>query len=409
MRTNRGRTARGLGLAALLLWAAGCGGSPEVEAIRPHVGEIVESFTEPARTRLAKTYRVAMPVAGRLERVDLEPGDKVTAGQELVVFDRLPLEKAVEEAKASVAELGARITVKDDNRLEKTALVETNATVRAADEALKAADAQIEAEKIHADHAAKEFRRMETLAREQAISESTLDQARVDADTALIELRRQEFYRAALNALVVAVKLGPRYVEQYLERKKLERIITVSQLAQARARLARAEHELALARVRSPIDGVVLERFEQGDRTVPAGQPLLLVGNLDALEVIADVMTQSALRLRPAGRVVLESAVGRRPIDGTVARIEPAGFTKLSSLGVEQQRVNVIVSLAAKPEGLGVGYRLQARFLTGSKSDALVVPRFSVLQSADQSFYVMKIEAERLKKRTVRIGLRSDL
>jgi len=209
--------------------------------------------------------------------------------------------------------------------------------------------------------------------------------------------------------MLTIVKLGPRYIEQYLDLEQLQRETLVHQLAQARSRLARAEHELALASIRSPIDGVVLERFEQGDRTLAAGQPLLLLGNLDELEVLVDVLTQDALRLGVGGEVLLESALGRTEIPGKIKRIEPAGFTKLSSLGVEQQRVNVIVDFEDKPESLGVGYRLQARFVTGTKTDALTVPRFSVLQAPDRSFYVLKVVDGRLRKAPVRIGLRSDL
>ncbi|GAH76958.1 unnamed protein product, partial [marine sediment metagenome] len=174
-------------------------------------------------------------------------------------------------------------------------------------------------------------------------------------------------------------------VEEYLDLEQLQRETVVHQLAQARSRLVRAEHELGLASIRSPLDGVVLKRYEQGDRSLAAGQGLLLLGSLDELEVVVDVLTQDALRLQVGGEVLLESALGRTEIAGEVKRIEPAGFTKLSSLGVEQQRVNVIVDFQGKPGNLGVGYRLQARFITGAKEDALTVPRFSVLQALDRS------------------------
>jgi HlyD family secretion protein len=199
------------------------------------------------------------------------------------------------------------------------------------------------------------------------------------------------------------------YVERYLGRKGLERQVLVEQLAQAQAQLALAEHDLKLTEIRSPVDGVVLERRDKGDRYLAAGEPLLLVGNLDDMEVVADVLTQDALRLAPGSSVSLEPASGRKPIPGNVKRIEPAGFTKLSSLGVEEQRVKVIVSVEGPRRGLGVGYRLQARFFTGEKTNALIVPRFSVLQAPDRSFYVFKVEDGSLKKQPVKLGLRSDL
>ena len=192
-------------------------------------------------------------------------------------------------------------------------------------------------------------------------------------------------------------------------RKRLEGTVIAHQLEQARARLARAEHDEALAEVRSPVDGVVLERFQQGDSAVAAGTPLLLIGNVDDMEVVAEVLTQDALRLAPGAAVELTAATRHQPISGKVKRIDPAGFTKVSSLGVEQQRVNVIVTLGEHPADLGVGYQLQARFYTGIAPDALSVPRFSVLQAPDQSYYVLKVVDGKLHRQTVTLGLCNDL
>jgi len=399
----------GCWLAAFGAVLGGCGTATEVEVTAPYRGEIQESFTEPARTRLAKKYPITMPVNGRISRIELEPGDSVKAGETLVEFDRLPLERAVAEARAAVAELEARIAVQDDERVEQTALSEAKATAEAAGEAFKVADAQVNASKARLDRAIKELKRIEQLATDQAVPQSVLDDARLSAETLQSALRQHEFSRDQAKAELEAVQLGPTSVEQQLERKRLEREVLVHQLEQARARLARAEHDLRLADIRSPIDGVVLERYEQGDSTLLAGQPLLLLGNLAELEVIADVLTQDALQVAPGSEVILESAAGRDTIGGKVNRIEPAGYTKLSSLGVEQQRVNVIVSFKDPHEDLGVGYRLQARFITGSKPDALIVPRFSVLQAPDRSFYVFKVVKGRLARQPVTIGLRGDL
>jgi len=391
------------------LFLLGCEGAVKTEVVKAHRGEIRESFAEPAKTRLEKTYEITMPVAGRIGRIDLEPGDRVEKGQILAVFDIAPLRHAVEEARAAVAELEASIVVKEDNRLEETALVEANAMVQTASETLKAADAQVEAEKARAERASKELARTENLAKEAAVTQKKLDDIQLEAETSTIELRRQEFYRAALRAFNVAVHLGPGFVTKYIARKGLEQEVLVRQLAQVRARLDRAEHDLNLASIRSPIDGMVLERYEQGDDTLPAGQLLLLLGNLELLEAEADVLTQDALLLSPDSEVSLEPASRAEPISGKVKRIDPAGFTKLSSLGVEQQRVRVIVSLDERPANLGVGYRMQARFFTGTKTDAVVIPRFSVLQAPDGSFYVLKVATGEIRKATVEIGLRGDL
>ena len=391
------------------LLISGCGGGVEVEVVSPRTGEIYESFTEPAKTRLENTYLIAMPVDGRIGRINFEPGDKVEAGQKLLEYDLVPFLEEVEEAKAALAEIESEINVKEDNRLENTAMIEMKTTVDAAAEAVKAADAQVESEKARSDRASKELERKEKLFKQNAISETIYDDAKLDAETTLIELRKQEFYKAAMNAIFVAVKLGPRYVDEYLGKKDLQKEVLKHKLAQAKARLARAEHTLKLTDVISPINGIVLERYERGDKTLAAGHDLLLIGNLDELEVISDVLTGDALKLSAGTKVMLQPSSRFEPIEGKVKRIEPSGFTKLSSLGVEQQRVNVIVSFVGGHNGLGVGYRLLSTFYTGYKNDALIVPRYSVLQGEDQSYYVLKAAGGKIKVQPVKLGLKSDL
>jgi len=348
-------------------------------------------------------------VDGRIMRIALEPKDKVEQGQVLVQYDLAPFEEAVKEARARVSELRANLVVHDDNRLENTALVEAKSAIHAAEEALKASQEQVAAERARWQRADKELKRMTQLLAQQAIPQSKMDDVTLQAETALIELKQQEFYLAAMKAIVFAVNLGPLYVTRYLDRKTLERSVIEHQLAQADARLAMALHNLELTDVRSPITGLVLEKFEEGDSTLAAGKPLLLLGDLKDLEVVADVLTQDALRLSTGTPVTLQPAIAMASIPGTVKRIDPAGFTKLSSLGVEQQRVNVIVSFGGKHDNLGVGFRVQARFITGSKPNALIVSRFSVLQSPDGTYYVFKVEGDRLKQQKVELGLRNDL
>ncbi len=387
----------------------GCRRAAKVDVISPHRGAIQESFMEPARTRLAKKYPVTMPVAGRIARIDLEPGDEVQVGQTLVEFDRLPLERATAEARAEVAELKARIAVQDDERVEQIDMTRAEANAEAAAESFKVAEAQVIAGQARLERAVKEIKRMEELAAKNAVSQSALDDTQLEVETRQADLRQYESAREQAKAQLAAVGLGPESIERQLDRKRMQREVFVHQLDQARARLARADHDLELASVSSPIDGIVLERYEQGDSSLLAGQKLMLLGNMSQLEVIADVLTQDALRLGPGSEVILEPAAGRDALAGTVDRIEPAGFTKLSSLGVEQQRVNVIVKFNESHDELGVGYRLQARFITGQKAAALIIPRFSVLQSPDNTFYVFKIVNGKLVEQPITLGLRSDL
>jgi HlyD family secretion protein len=393
----------------MALLVAACSPGAGLETQTPRRGEIRELFEEPARTRLAREYHIAMPLDGHIGRIELEPGDAVRNGERLVPFDDLPLQEAAREARAAVAELEQQLVLNAYDEIENSMRVEFQATVDAARDVLRATDAQVEASKKRAARAQKERSRIATLAEQGSASERQLDDAALTAETALIDLREEEMLRAAFYTLFTAIKLGPEYVDEWLGRKRIQREVVMYQLTQARARLARAEHDLALTEITSPIDGVVLERFEQGGGPLPAGEPLLRLGDPQELEVVAEVLTQDALRLDVGDQVRLTATGLGESWDGRVKRVEPAGFTKFSSLGVEQQRVNVIVTPTRIPPRLGVGYRLQARFFTAVKHDAVIVPRFSVLQGLDGGYHVLKVVGGKLVRQPVKVGLRNDL
>jgi HlyD family secretion protein len=397
-----------LALAALLAAALSCN-KAEVETTKPQRKTIRESFSEPARTRLEKIYPIAMPLDARIGHIDLRPGDTVKQGQTLVEIDKTPFENELAANVAQVRELKAQIRVQDYHELEDVAKREIIATIQAAEETQKAADAQVEAARARAERAAVELKRIKGRYEGDAASESRLDDAQLSAETLLLNQREKEFVRSAFNFFLVAIKLGPEAIEDWLTRKSLSREVYVQQLARTEARLAQAQHNLEIARIQAPVDATVLERHQRGNSPLPAGTRLLTLGVLDEIEGIADVLSEDALKIQPGDKVELHVASIAETLTGTVSRVEPNAFTKRSSLGVEQQRVNVIFDLEQQPAGLGVGYRLQARFVTDSRPDALVVSRFSVLQDAEGDYYVFKVVDRKLQRQYVDIGLTSDL
>lgn len=394
--------------AILILSLSSCGEAPEVEVVAVRRGRIVESFREPARTRLPREHVVTMPVAGRVERLSIEPGQPVRAGEELARVDRVPLEAEAAAARAEVQRLEAQVAVLRHDRAARTALAEARRRVEAASGALAAAEAQLSARQAETARARAEQARLEALFAKRSVSQRELDDVRLAATTAAQAEAAQRSQRAAAAAQLALARLGPAREEERLARLGLEAEVLERQAEGARARLRDAEHRLGLAQVLSPIDGVVFERLEDGGRELAAGAPLARVGDLAALEVVADVLTGDAMRLTTGGIVELEASALDAPVPGVVTRIEPSAFTKLSSLGVEQQRVRVVVALRASVPGLGEGYRLAARFLTGAKDDALVVPRAAVFEDPDGSSHAFVVEGGKLTKVAVTLGLGSD-
>lgn len=402
----------GVGVAAvalLIVASAFSGGGAEIDVVSPTRGEIRESFREPGMTRLENDWTIAAQVSGRIGRIQFEPGDRVTQGQVLAEYDLEPFDQAVAEAEATLRELEASVAVLDDDAIEKTSISEAERSADSLAESVRSAEARVKSAERRVEHAARDLGRVRELFDAGTLARSVFDDAQFEFDTAELTLRQAKADLAAARANLASTELSPTRLRQQLDKEKLARREILARFEQAQARLQRLRHDRDLAKLVSPIDGVVLERYDRGEKPVAAGTPLLKIGNPAEIEAVVDVLSQDALRLIPGGAVELESAVDGLKIAGRVKRVEPQGFTKFSSLGVEQQRVNVVVEIDDPPPTLGVGFRLYGRFFTGEKSDALIVPRFAVLQAPDASYYVFVVEGGRLAKRTVEIGLRSDL
>jgi HlyD family secretion protein len=168
--------------------------------------------------------------------------------------------------------------------------------------------------------------------------------------------------------------------------------------------------------MRSPVDGVVLERFISNERYLEAGKSLLEIGRMEDLEIEADILTLDAAEIRVGGPVeIYGPAIGRQPAKGVVARIHPAGFTKVSSLGVEQQRIKAIIRFAEgelarliADRHLGVGYRVRVRVFTADKSQAILVPRSAMFRAADNTWQVFAVRGAAARLQSVEVGLMND-
>ena len=183
-----------------------------------------------------------------------------------------------------------------------------------------------------------------------------------------------------------------------------------AQIEKDKANLIVARYNLKRSVLRSPINGVILNRYTEGQKWIAVGTPLLQIGNLDKLEVVSDVLSQRAQQLHIGDPVLLSSEGSAKTLKGVIKRIDPAGFTKKSALGVDEQRVEVTIRLLnPKKAHIGVGYRLQAEFFIGSQEkNALIVPRFSVLQNNQGNYYVFKVHNKTLKKQMVTLGIQTD-
>ncbi len=318
--------AAGAAAAALLAWAF----APrpvEVEVAEATVGRFETTIDEDARTRLRDRFVVSAPLAGRLQRITLREGDAVAAGDAVATL--MPVMSPM---------------------LDERTLREQQARIGAAEAGLRRAATRIEAAKVALEQARVELRRTEQLAQQGFVA------------PARIELER-------LGALAAQKELDTALEGEHVARHDVE---------QARAALVavRGAGGAPFA-LRAPVAGRVLKLHHTSEATVALGAPLLEIGDTARLEIVAELLTTDALQARPGGAVRIERWGGPSVLQGRVLRIEPAAFTKVSSLGVEEQRVNVLIELTSPPAewaALGDGYRVGVRIVLRSEAAVLRVP-----------------------------------
>lgn len=328
-------------------------------------GPLTVMVEEEGKTRVRDRYLVSAPVAGYVRRIGLEAGDAVTAGQVLAV---------VEPARA----------VALDPRTRAQAQAQASAT-RAA---LSAAEANARAAKAAAQLAQQERARAESLRQSNFVSAQALDSARTAETRA----------RAAEQAAQHAVK------------------VVRFDLEAARAAVASADRlqngdVTDPVRVRAPVAAHVLKLLHESEGAVVAGQPLIEIGDPESLEVEVEVLSTHAVKIAPGSKVILDRWGGAQAVEGTVRVVEPSGFTKISALGVEEQRVRVIVDFSSPREAwarLGDGYRVEARFVLWEGKDVLQLPT-SALFRQGEGWAVFVLDGRRARLAPVETGQRAGL
>jgi HlyD family secretion protein len=219
-----------------------------------------------------------------------------------------------------------------------------------------------------------------------------------------------------MDAIFAATNLMPKMVDQYIIRKRLAGPVLEMERAEAEARLKQVQRDRGRGTMLSPVDGVVLNRFITDERYLAAGTPLLEIGCLEELEIEADVLSLDVVAAKEKDRAEVYDAAHREPIaEAYVARIYPAGFTKVSSLGVEQQRVKVILRFTKdqltrllNEFGIGVGYRVRVKIFTAEKERGVIVPRSALFCDVDNSWKLFVARNGRARLRNVEVGLMND-
>jgi HlyD family secretion protein len=348
-------------VAAVGVWAFTPGAVP-ADFAAVERGTLQVTVNEEGRTRVRDRFVVSAPLPGRMLRIELEPGDPVVAGKTVL----------------------ARFQPSDPALLDVRTRAELEARAKAAESALGGARADRERVRAELAFAQAELKRLTQLVEDKVVARREVESAEQQA----------EALTRALQSAGFAVSTAEHQLE----------------VARASLIQARGGRTSAIP-LYSPINGVVLRRLQESEAVVPMGQPLLEVGNVGDIEIVADLLSSAAVRVRAGQPVVIEQWGGEQPLHGQVRLVEPSGFTKISALGVEEQRVNTIIDFVDPPDtrpAIGDGYRVEVRIIVASREDVLKVPASSLFRrGSDWALYV--VENDRAVARTVQIGQRSGL
>lgn len=304
-----------------------------VEVAQVQRRAFAETIEEQGRTRAQRPYLVTAPIAGRLLRSELDEGDRVSEGQVVARIAPTPQDqRTTAYAQANLTTTQARFNAAEAALQEERSTLERNRSELARREQLFT-DNLTSAEEVQA------FRQLVTA------GESRLAAARANLEAARSEIE------SARAFLIGAGAIGdgePRTFE-----------------------------------VHSPASGTVYKVFEDNERVIQAGEPIIEISNRDRLEIVVDLLTQDAVRVEPGDPVRVTGWGGDFTIDAVVQSIEPAAFTKVSALGVEEQRVNVIAELLNVPDNIGAEYRVEVAIVTWQGQDVLTIPTSAIFQRAN--------------------------
>ena len=350
-----------LAAAALIVWTVMPGQVP-VETAAVTKGRFTATVDEDGKTRVRERYVVAAPLAGRLTRVALKAGDKV----------------ATDEVVATITPPPAPL-------LDPRSRREAEERLGTAEAARERSKATVERAQAQAAQAKTDLDRARTLATQGASTVQALERAELLQRVADRDLRAAEFQDHAAS----------------------------HEVDQAKALLARYQDspDTPVERwsITAPVPGVVLKVMQESETVVQSGAPLLEIGDSRDLEIVTDVLSVDAVEIRPGADVVIEHWGGPGVLSGRVRRIEPAAFTKISTLGVEEQRVNVLIDVLSPREqwaGLGDGYQVDTRITVFTQDDVEIIPAGALFRRGD-SWNVYVVKDGRAQVREIKILRRS--
>lgn len=404
----------GLGILVILVLAFRPSPIP-VDVAEVKRGDLLVTVDEEGETRIRKRYVVSAPVEGRLQRIDLDEGDRVTKGDIIAQIDPLPLESDVREAQARLRQWRAEKAGVETQRPKREAIAQAEARIRAAIAKQKEAAAKVERARAELEQAKRDRDRNQQLHADGVISRQEKERAELEETTKLRALEAEERLADSAAAEVNAAKEALSILRA--EQKDPDYLLDVydARIESVEAELAKLADDANRTNITSPIDGYVLRVNLESAKYVEAGTQLLELGNPQDLEIVVDLLSSDAVKVKPGATMFLEHWGGESTLKAKVRYVEPSAFTKVSALGVEEQRVNVIADFVDEEIPLGDRYRVETRTVIWSGEDVLVIPLSALFRcqpgnnrNLSNIWCTFVVENNLAQKRQIEVSQRSN-
>ncbi len=407
----------GVGMLAIIIWAF-MPAPIVVDVAEVRRSDVRVTVDEEGETRIRKRYVVSAPVAGRLARIDLDEGDRVTQGEVIAQIDPLPLESDIQEAQARLRQWQAEKAGVETQRPKQEAIAQAEARISVAVAKQREAAARVEQAKAALKQAERDRDRNQQLHADGVISRQEQERAELEAITKTRALEAETRIAESATAEVNAARQALAMLRA--ERQDPDYLLDVydARIASVEAELAKLTDDAQLTNITSPIDGYVLRVNLESAKYVEAGTQLLELGNPQDLEIVVDLLSSDAVKVKPGATMLLEHYGGDTSLEAKVRYVEPSAFTKVSALGVEEQRVNVIADFINSQRAtgkLGDRYRVETKTVVWSGEDVLVIPLSALFRCepgnnrvVSNTWCTFVVENNQAQKRRIQVSQRSN-
>lgn len=408
------RLKRGVIIAGLVAAAAAVaffslrGKGVAVDVARAEQRLVREFISEDGETRLADEYIIDMPISGTLERITWDVGDEIKEGELLAQIDPAPLEQQVRELQALITQARARIEGVDIAKPKPQDLASAEVRADEARDRMAIAAKERSIAEINFDEARKQYERMRALLNEGAVSQTRFDEAQRQYRALQESLESAKLAEEAAQKALDIAQLSAERTIGSVDDNEYMRAVYQAEIDRLESQLALIRNDLEKASIEAPVSGPILEKFIEARRVLVAGTPILRMGDFDSIEIESDILSEEVGRVDVGDPVEISGkAVDNKIVQGTVKRVYPSGFKKISALGIEQQRVKVLIDFDNSEAQLRPGTSIDVRIITAEQEDTLAVPERATFRMSDD-WNVFCIEDGRAVLTPVEIGLRND-